>query len=294
MSGVKRLHITISRTIFFVVVHQSVYAVLPSDCARVIAEPELKRVYNSAMKDGDVSSVMWALREDLKKPKRKRIIAQESINLCDFNVAGSDTLFCQTNKGIARIGMPQLSSNLAVGSPGYILFHGKDLNELKTNDPIIREMVIKSYNKNPKKLKIPLPVTREGGVDAAEYFKEYLRKHGKTITLTTIPACKLQATQNELITEKINQMWWILELGPCSELHANIVAPIFVSADNYVLDGHHRWASVVCSAFGKLRISEVMMAVFQVNERIGDETSGLVKMANDFTREFGLTAQGSR
>ena len=293
MNKVKKLLVIMVGALFFIAGKQIVSAILPSNCAKKLVQPELKQVYDSAMKNGDVSSVMWALREDLKKPKAERVITQETINLCDFNVAGSNTLFCQTNKGIARIGMPQLSSNLAVGSPGDILLQGKDLSELKTNDPIIKEIVIENYNKDPKKLRLPLPITREGGVDAAEYFKEYLRKLGRTITLTSIPAYKLQATQNELITEKINQMWWILELGPCNKSYEYIVAPIFVSADNYVLDGHHRWASVVSSAFGTVSIDKVMMSVFQVNEPIGDEESGLVKMANDFTRDFGLMAQGS-
>jgi hypothetical protein len=292
MKNIKKVLVIIVAAGFIVAGKQMVSAMLmPSNCARINAEPELKRVFDNAMAIGDVASVMWALREDLAQSKSKRVIAQDTMNLCDFKVAGSDTLFCQTNKGITRINMPQLSSNLEVGSPGYILFHGKDLNELHVTDPIIKDLVTENYNKDPKKLGIPLPVSREGGVDAAEYFKEYLRKHGKTITLTTIPAYKLQATQNELITEKINQMWWILKLGPCAPGYSFIVAPIFVSADNYVLDGHHRWASIVSSAFGIINIKKVMMEVFQVDEVIGDEDSGLVKMANDFTRQFGLTAQ---
>jgi hypothetical protein len=291
MKNVKKLSIGVVGVLSFFIGNNLIYTRFASDCVAINQQPELKRVYESALKSGDVASVMWALRDDSKQPEAKRVITQKTINLCDFNVAGSNTLFCQTNKGIPRIGMPQLSSNLVVGGPGYILFHGKNLSTLKMNDPILERIVIESYDKDSKKLKIPLPVTREGGVDASDYFKEYLRRLGKTITLTTIPAYKLQATQNELVTEKIWSMWWILKLGPCDASHAFIVAPIFVSADNYILDGHHRWASVVSSAFGTINIEHVMMAVLQVDEVIGDEESGLVKIANDFTREFGLKVQ---
>src|SRR6188768_1869115 len=108
MKNLKKVSIIIAVPLFFVAAKHFVYTALPSDCARINEEPELKQVYDSAWKDGDVASVMWALREDLAKPKTKRVIAQETINLCDFNVAGSGTLFCQTNKGITRINMPQL------------------------------------------------------------------------------------------------------------------------------------------------------------------------------------------
>lgn len=266
-------------------------AVSAQECAQINAEPELKQVYNNAVADGDVSSIMWALREDLKQPKERRVLAKEEINLCDIKVAGSNTLFCQTNKGIVRIGMPQLSGQPAVGSPADILLHGKDLSELKTTNPILKEIVTDSYNKDPKKLKIPLPVNISGEVDAAEYFKEYLKKNGKTITLKKVPAAKLQATQSELVTEKVNQMWWALEVGPCNKYYAGIVAPIFVSKDNYVLDGHHRWAAVTANAFGTIDIDKAMMEVFQVNEVIGNEKSGLVQMANEFANDFGIAAK---
>lgn len=275
-----------------------VYTVSEQECAKINSEPELRQVYNSALEDGNVSTIMWALREDFKNPEASRVLAKEELNLCDIRVAGSNTLFCQTNKGITRIKMPQLSGQPAVGSPADILLHGKELSELKTDNAVLREIVEASYDQDPKKLKIPLPfkTTKDKGnevieVDAAEYFKEYLRKHGKTITQKKIPAAKLQATQSELVPQKINEMWWALELGPCNKFYNGIVASIFVSQDNYVLDGHHRWAAVVANAFGTTNIDKVMMNVFQVNEAIGDEKSGLVKMANDFTNDFGIAAK---
>jgi hypothetical protein len=262
-------------------------------CAKTLQEPELRQVYNNALQDGDLSSIMWILREDLKQPAERRIFS-EVINLCDIKVAGSNTLFCQTNKGITRIGMPQLSGQPMVGSPADILLHGKDLSELKTNNQFIREIVTQNHDADPKKLKLPLPVNTSGEVDAAEYFKAYLIKLGKKITPKKITAAKLQATQSELVTEKVNQMWWALEMGPCNKFYNGIVAPIFVSQDNYVLDGHHRWAAVVANAFGTININNAMMDVLQVNEVIGNAQSGLVKIANDFANDFGIAAKAGQ
>jgi len=263
------------------------------DCTEALREPELRQVYNNALSDGDVSSVMWTLREDLKQPKEKRVLS-DVINLCDLNVAGSNTLFCQTNKGITRVGMPQLSGQPVINSPADILLNGKDLSLLQTSNELIRELVIINHNNDPKKIKLPLPVNASGEVDAAEYFKEYLKKLGKTITPKQLPAARLQATQSELVTEKVNQMWWALEVGPCNKFYGGIVAPIFVSQDNYVLDGHHRWAAVVANAFGTIDIDKAMMNVLQVNEVIGNTQSGLVKIANDFANDFGIAVKAGQ
>jgi len=265
------------------------YAVENPECTRINSEPELLQVYNHALKNGNISSVMWALREDLKQAKEKRILMNVSLNLCDIKVAGSRTLFCQTNKGIKRINMPQLSGRLIAGSPGEFLLKNKDPRELKTTNRWLQLIVEENYNR-PAESKITLR-DKKDFVDATEYFKEYLIKKGLKITLTKIPASQLQATQNELIPDKINQMWWALELGPCNKYYEGIKAPIFVSQDNYVLDGHHRWAAIVSSAFGRMNVDQVMMDVFQINETIGDEKAGLVKLANEFANDFGIAAE---
>lgn len=255
------------------------------DCNKINQEPELVRVYNQAVENGNIASVMWALREDFKQPEAKRVLAKEEINLCDINVAGSKTLFCQTNKKITRINMPQLSGQPQKGSPGDILINNKDLSALKTQNKKLEEVVRENHDK------IVLKANASGEVDAAEYFKKYLEKNGLSIKRTKLPAAELQATQSELVPIKINQMWWALELGECNKYYSGIVDPIFVSKDNYVLDGHHRWAAVVANAFGKVNIDSVMMNVFQVNEDIGDEHNGLVKLANDFANDFGIAAK---
>jgi hypothetical protein len=260
------------------------------NCAQILKEPELRQVYNNARQDGDVSSIMWALREDLKQPSTARLFP-DMINLCDIKVAGSNTLFCQTNKGLARIHMPQLSGKPIAGSAADILLHGKNIDLLQTNNQYIKQLVLDNYQADPKKLVIPLSINASGEVDAIEYFKEYLKKLGKNIISKKIPAAQLQATQNELVTEKVVQMWWALEVGPCNKYYSGIVAPIFVSQDNYVLDGHHRWAAVVANAFGTIDINRSMMDVLQVDEVIGNDKMGLVKIANDFANDFGIAAK---
>lgn len=261
-----------------------VYSAAPSKSAQEVCDPkmpDLEQVYNNARKNGNVASMMWALREGLKQNMK---FSKDLINLCTINVTGSDSLFCQKNKNITRIKMPQLSGKPSVGSPADIILHSKDMNALRVNNKDLEAVVRENFNKIALK-------DVSGEVDAAEYFKKYLQKKGLTITRTQIPAAKLQATQSELVPDKINSMWWALEVGSCNKYYAGIVAPIFVSKDNYVLDGHHRWAAVVANAFGRLKVDEVMMDVFQVNENIGDTNSGLVKLANEFANDFGIAAK---
>lgn len=243
--------------------------------------PELLLVYKNAQKDGDVSSMMWALREDKKKPQGQRELP-ELVNLCDINVFGSDTLFCQKNKKISRINMPQLSGMPVSGSPADVILNKKGLGALVTKNKDIEAILQKEYGKPGFDLKL-----RGGEVDAAEFFKEYLKQKKYTIKRTEIPAAQLMATQDQLVTDKVNSMWWALEVGECSGSYEAIVAPIFVSKDNYVLDGHHRWAAVVANAFGRININSVNMQVFQVDEGI----DRLVDLANEFARDFGISAK---
>ncbi len=120
-----------------------------------------------------------------------------------------------------------------------------------------------------------------GEVDATEQFKKYLSNKGYALTPKRIPAIALKATQNELIGSRIASMWWALKKNPHDP---GIRAPIFVSSDNYILDGHHRWAAIVCTDFSDGKIGNVTMDTIQVNLPIRE----LVGLAHDFAKEFGI------
>lgn len=114
-------------------------------------------------------------------------------------------IFCTGNKGIKRIDMPQLGGVPAKGS----------LSEKFTRNP---------YNK--------------AEVIGAEAFKTFLKEKGYKIKQGKVPVAKLMSTQNELVGPKVAKMMTQTDF----DISAN---PIFITADNYILDGHHRWAANV-------------------------------------------------
>ncbi len=168
-----------------------------------------------------------------------------SYDLCQLDVPVSH-LFCKQNLKISRIKMPQF-----IGSPRA----GSQAAALKLN--------------------------QKGEVDATEQFKEFLRSKGYVLNKKKIPAVNLKATQSELIGSKIAGMWWALKKNLN---HPGIRAPLFISSDNYILDGHHRWAAIVSMDYQDGKLGDIMMDTIQVNVPIRT----FVDLANQFTKEFGI------
>jgi hypothetical protein len=70
---------------------------------------------------------------------------------------------------------------------------------------------------------------------------EHLRSQGIAVKRDEVPASALKASQNELVGAKVAGIAGAIESGkfdPTDE-------PIFVTRDDYVVDGHHRWAAAV-------------------------------------------------
>lgn len=126
-------------------------------------------------------------------------------NLCEVSVPGTN-IFCGDNQGIAREQMPQ--------------FKGDALN------PKIAEA---------------FGVEAGGEVDVTKGFLDSLREQGIPMVEETVPASTLKATQMDLRGEKVAGMVQAAEAGKFNP----VGEPIVVSSDNYVVDGHHRWAAAV-------------------------------------------------
>lgn len=160
-------------------------------------------------------------------------------------------LFCKKHVGIPRIMMPQLNGKPRPGSQA---------------DQLQRDF--------------------KGEVDGAAQFKEYLKAKGYSFTPEVIPAVALKATQSEIVGPKVAGMWWRLKLDPNDPF---IRSPLFVSQDNYILDGHHRWAAIIGTDFEDGKLGNVLMNVIKINLPIKQ----LVNEANAFAQEFGIEpAQG--
>jgi len=167
-----------------------------------------------------------------------------NFNLCDITIPGTN-LYCKGNKGIPREDMPQF----------------------------------KGYAK-PGSIADKLPKDDSGEVDTEAQFKVLLKKNGVAVSEPqSVPADQLKATQTELVGAKVAGMTKALETEPN---HPKITAPIYVSNDGYVLDGHHRWAAVTSSAVasGKPAMMNVRVIDLPIKE--------LVKISNDFADQIGI------
>jgi hypothetical protein len=170
-----------------------------------------------------------------------------NINLCDVTVPGTN-LYCDDNLGIPRDEMPQFKGTAQPGSRAA-----------------------------------SMDVDASGEVDTEPVFKEMLKEKGIKTLQTEIPADKLKATQKDLVGAKVVGMMGALEKDPN---HPKITAPIYVSRDGHVIDGHHRWAAVV--AYNAANPDkQIPMKTTVLDMDIKDA----IPMANKFAEDMGIAAK---
>lgn len=194
------------------------------------------------------------LLDELQKTVQEAQAAGEDapdFDLCKVSVPGTN-LFCQDSIKrsdgtlIKRIEMPQLSTKNPI--PG-------------------------SYaDKQPRDKKGEVNLTRE--------FAEYLAETGRNPTDTTIDASHLRASQYYLQGDKV--------AGIADAMAAGKIDPndpggrIYVTEDNYVIDGHHRWAAAVAESYRTGEPLEIPVTV--VHTDIGSALT----IANYWTEEQGI------
>jgi hypothetical protein len=126
-----------------------------------------------------------------------------------------------------------------------------------------------------------MAVDKNGEVDTEPLFKKMLEEKGIKVVQTEVPSDKLKATQSELVGAKVVGMMEALEENP---EHPSITAPIYVSRDGFVVDGHHRWAAI--AAFNaKNPDKQIPMKVQVIDQDIKDA----IPMCNKFAEEQGVT-----
>jgi hypothetical protein len=167
--------------------------------------------YHVALPEREVGTLVDKLGQLADEAKRAGKDAP-NIDLCLVSAPGTN-LFCAEALGVPRAEMPQFKGKPAPGSPaaekGKSLGLGED-DEVSMEDEFIAELEAMGISSAPDE------------VADVSYLK---------------------ATQNQLIGPKIGGMMRAMESG---KMPASVAeAPILVSRDNYVLDGHHRWAARV-------------------------------------------------
>ena len=170
-----------------------------------------------------------------------------NINLCDVTVPGTN-LYCDDNLGIPRDEMPQFKGNASPGSRAA-----------------------------------SMDADASGEVDTEPVFREMLQQKGIKVLQTEVPADKLKATQKDLVGAKVVGMMGALEKDPN---HPKITAPIYVSRDGYVIDGHHRWAAVVAYN-AQNPDKQIQMKTTVLDQDIKDA----IPMANKFAEDMGIAAK---
>ena len=185
---------------------------------------------------------------DMTKDAIERGEKAPNYNLCKVHVPGTN-LFCGGNLGVPRLKMPQFKGTTRSGS-----------------------------------IADKLPKDEKGQVDADELFLKHLQKSGVKVLGGTVPADRLKSTQNQLIGPKIAGMAKVLEKDP---KHKFLTAPIYISRDGYILDGHHRWGANVAVS---MRTGKPMrMKVNIIDKDIKD----LLPLANKFADKIGINQAGA-
>ncbi|MCU0296965.1 MAG: XkdF-like putative serine protease domain-containing protein [Candidatus Nanopelagicales bacterium] len=158
-------------------------------------------------------------------------------------------LFCHDSKGIPRAKMPQFKGKAAAGSRA-----GAKVND----DPDME-------------------------ADIEEEFTAALKVMGIKVTPKTVKASHLRASQSELVGPKVAGMTKAMEAGKIPD------APIFVTRDGYIVDGHHRWAAKVGVDLQDGKLGDVEMPVNMIDLDIG----AALDFANAFAMAMGLIPKGT-
>jgi hypothetical protein len=122
-----------------------------------------------------------------------------------------------------------------------------------------------------------LPKNDAGEVDGSQAFIAHLKSKGIKVTAGRTPAARLRASQAELVGSNVAGMMTSTHYDPAA-------APIFVSRDDYVIDGHHRWAATVGRDAADGRLGGLKMKTLRVDAPI----SRILRLANAWAKNFGI------
>ena len=123
-----------------------------------------------------------------------------------------------------------------------------------------------------------LPKDEKGRVNVGPLFRKSLAEEGIRITDERESAEYLRASQSEINGAKVAKIADRIEAGDARE------EALFVSEDNYIVDGHHRWAAHVGVDVADGRLGDVDMPVQRVDLPITE----LLERANAFADEQGI------
>jgi hypothetical protein len=123
--------------------------------------------------------------------------------------------------------------------------------------------------------KVPRELMPQVPRDLHQDFLADLMRDGVTVTSEVVAPTALRPSQSQLDARNIGEN--LQKYDPAKRVRA-----IFVSKDNYVLDGHHRWATLALAEM--LKGYDVKVPVI----RIGLNRDAALFAMHDFGQEFGV------
>jgi hypothetical protein len=90
-------------------------------------------------------------------------------------------------------------------------------------------------------------------------FLDSLEQQGVSVAYTKVAAGRLKATQKELNAEAVLEMTVRFKMG---DYHKLFTRPVLISEGDYILDGHHRWATILTISPGaKVPVARIGMPI---------------------------------
>ena len=122
-----------------------------------------------------------------------------------------------------------------------------------------------------------LEVDKHGMVNAADAFRDYLDSKGIPSSKEHVPAASLRASQSELIGSKVAGIMTKKDYDPKAK-------EIFISRDNYIVDGHHHWAAAVGLDAQDNKLGNLKMRAIRIDAPISE----VLQLAAAWTKKFGI------
>lgn len=194
-------------------------------------------------------------QDAFKRQQKGEKVTVPDYDLCRVHVRDTN-VYCEQNKGIPRIDMPQLA--------------GKNIRKGSRAQRKLDQM-------NRRRAEQGKPPETE--VNIADEFVAELQRRGIKITDGKREASKLKATQSQIVGSKVGGM---MAASVQKGGKLDLSKPIFISRDGYILDGHHRWAALTGLEYTEG--SPMMMNVRVIDMPIQE----LVGLTNEFALQFGV------
>lgn len=127
-----------------------------------------------------------------------------------------------------------------------------------------------------------LPKNQFGEVETTSQFQQFLKDAGFSVDRGTERADYLKATQSELSGVRTAALMGLMQQGKLAD------STLFISKDNYIVDGHHRWAAKVGLEFGGGKVLYMNVA------RVNTDIITLMNEAKSFAHDWGIPQVSKR